>query len=209
MTEYQPLTPVYGRDEVAGTDQYNLSKAELPNNPLPPDSVYQMIENQLLMDMRPGLNLGTFCNEAYTDPWGEKIVRDSIKKNFIDCTEYPGSILTEKRSIRMIARELGTTFDEPDPTDPQEESKQGFYGTATIGSSEAVMLGLIAHKFIWNLKHRVLLKYHSDLNIPVDPRDRPVVLMSDHVHRCWDKFCRYYDAVPLYVELKRPPLCNP
>ncbi len=208
-----PLTPIYGQDEVAGggDNGINFSESKLPDPPLPADSVYQVIKNELLMDVKPGLNLATFCNEAYTDPWGMKIVSDSIKKNFIDYTEYPGTILTEKRSIRMIARELGTTFDEPDPTDPHKEAKQGFYGTATIGSSEAIMLGLIAHKFIWSLKHRVLLKYESEINtgatnpIKVDPRDRPVVLMSAHVHACWDKFCRYYDAVPLYIPQAEAP----
>ncbi|NEP60263.1 MAG: hypothetical protein F6K31_25220 [Symploca sp. SIO2G7] len=214
-TQYWPLTPVYSRDEVAG-DSLNFSEALLPEKPLPPDSVYQMIKNDLLMDAQPGLNLATFCNEAYTDPWGAKIVSESVKKNFIDYTEYPGTILTEKRSIRMIARELGTDFDGDkfngkEPTDAHEESQQGFYGTATIGSSEAIMLGLIAHKFIWNFKHRVLLKYGDEINagatnpIKVDPLDRPVVLMSSQVHGCWDKFCRYYDAVPLYVECKDSP----
>ncbi|NET60909.1 MAG: hypothetical protein F6K47_33695 [Symploca sp. SIO2E6] len=212
----QPITPVYGRDEVAGgapdgIEEINLSKSKLLDTPLPADSVYQVIKNELLMDMKPGLNLATFCNEAYTDPWGIKVISDSIKKNFIDYTEYPGTILTEKRSIRMIARELGTTFDEDDPSDPHEEARQNFYGTATIGSSEAIMLGLISHKFIWNLKHRVLLKYETQINtnatnqIKADPRDRPVILMSAHVHACWDKFCRYYDVVPLYVPQSDAP----
>lgn len=200
---YVPLTPVYGRDEFAGA--INLSAAVLPENPTPADSTYQIIKNELLMDAKPGLNLATFCNEAYTDPWGAKVVNDSIKKNFIDHTEYPGTNLAEKRSIRMMAKELETAFDEAAPDHKHAESSQALYGTATIGSSEAVMLGLIAHKFIWNLKQRVLLDHEDKLKIKVDPRDRPVVLMSSQVHGCWDKFCRYYDAVSLYVEIDGSP----
>ncbi len=200
---YQPLTPVYGREEFAGS--LNLSAAVLPDAPTPADSTYQIIKNELLMDAQPGLNLATFCNEAYSDPWGERVVHDSVKKNFIDHTEYPGTQLAERRCIRMLARELGADFEEANPATVGAESEQGFYGTATIGSSEAVMLGLIAHKFIWNLKHRVLLDHQRELGIRVDPRDRPVVLMSSQVHGCWDKFCRYYDAVSLYVECEGPP----
>ncbi|WP_062264347.1 pyridoxal-dependent decarboxylase [Endozoicomonas arenosclerae] len=200
---FEPLTPVYGREDFAGG--LNLSAAELPEYPTPADSAYQMIKNELLMDAKPGLNLATFCNEAYTDPWGEQVVKDSIMKNFIDHTEYPGTNLAEKRSTRMLAKELGTQFDEEAPSHKQAEAAQALYGTATIGSSEAVMLGLIAHKFIWNLKQRVLLDNSDSLGIKVDARDRPVVLMSSQVHGCWDKFCRYYDAISLYIEVDGSP----
>ncbi|MGI9282390.1 MAG: hypothetical protein ACR2PX_22555 [Endozoicomonas sp.] len=99
---FEPLTPVYGREDFSGG--LNLSAAELPEYPTPADSAYQMIKNELLMDAKPGLNLATFCNEAYTDPWGEQVVKDSIMKNFIDHTEYPGTNLAEKRSTRMLAK---------------------------------------------------------------------------------------------------------
>ncbi len=199
---YMSLTPVYGRKIF--TDS-TLSKAELRDHPLPASSVYQLIKNQLLIDAKPGLNLATFCNEACPDRWGVKLIEESINKNFIDHTEYPGSNLAEKRSIRMIAKELGTQFDESSPINKKQEADQKFYGTATIGSSEAVMLGLIAHKFIWDMKHRVLLDNYEKIGIKVDPRDKPVVLMSSHVHGCWDKFCRYYGAVPLYIKIDDSP----
>lgn len=192
-SDYLPLTPVYGRPEFTTS----APKTQIPDDPLPPDSVYQLITDELLLDGKAGLNLATFCNEDYTDPWGEKLVTDNIKKNFIDHEEYPASNLAEKRSIWMLAKELGTTFD-PDDTDPDTATR--LYGSATIGSSEAVMLGLIAHKYKWNQNNQNNLK-----NGKADPQDRPVVLMSAHVHGCWDKFCRYYGAVALYVEIAQAP----
>lgn len=188
-----PHLPVYGRPEFSSSIE--LEEAQLPENPMAPDSVYQIIRNELMMDAPAGLNLATFCNEDYSDPWGERVVMESMKKNFIDHTEYPGTNLCESRSIKMLARELGTTFDRED----------GFYGSATIGSSEAIMLGLIAHKFTWSTRHRVLLDHGETWGIQVDPRDRPVVLMGSQMHGCWDKFCRYYDAVPLYVSIPGEP----
>lgn len=191
------LTPVYGRGAFRG--ELYLQQARLPEEPTAPDTVYEIIRNEVLLDARAELNLATFCNEAYSDPYGEQVVIDSMKKNFIDHTEYPGTNLSEARSLVMMARELGADVDEAQM--PGEQ----FLGSATIGSSEAVMLGLIAHKFIWNMKHRVLMDWGDELGIPADPRDRPVVLMSAHMHGCWDKFCRYYDAYPLYVEVDGAP----
>ena len=199
----QPTIPVYGRPEFANTLQQVYS-GHLPEQPMPPDTAYQLIKDELLADAKPGLNLATFCNETFTDPYGEKIIADSIKKNFIDHTEYPGTNLAEKRSIRIIATEVGTVFDEHELADPTAEAQQGLYGSATIGSSEAIMLGLIAHRFMWEQKHRLLLE-NPQWGIRVDPRDRPVVLMSAHVHGCWDKYCRYFNAVPLYIEIMGPP----
>ncbi len=190
---YAPLLPVYGR----GESTKNAPRAEIPHDPMPSDSAYELISNELLLDASAGLNLATFCNEAYTDPWGEKLVMDNIKKNFIDHQEYPASNIAEKRCTWMLAREFGTVFAKGDE-DP--DSATGFYGTATIGSSEAVMLGLIAHKYRWTKNNT-----NNLIRGAADPQDRPVVLMSAHVHGCWDKFCNYYGATALYVELRRPP----
>jgi glutamate decarboxylase len=195
------VTPVYGRPEFSGS--LDLQEAKIPEQPTAADTVYQMVKNELMIDHKPGMNLATFCNESYTDPWGAKTVEDSIMKNFIDGTEYTGTTTAALRCMYMIGNELGTKFKESD--DLNANLAKHMYGTPTIGSSEAIMLGMIAHKFIWSQKHRVLLDNFDTLNIKVDPRDRPVVVMSAHVHSCWDKFCLYYGAVALYIPIAGPP----
>ncbi|MDD2816180.1 MAG: pyridoxal-dependent decarboxylase [Thiotrichaceae bacterium] len=187
------LLPVYARVEATQL----TPKSEIPHNPMPSDSVYELITNELLLDANAGLNLASFCNEAYTDPWGEKLVMENIKKNFIDHTEYPASNIAEKRCTWMLAKEFGTTFA---PGDENPDTATGFYGTATIGSSEAIMLGLIAHKYRWTRNNQ-----NNLFEGKADPQDRPVVLMSAHVHGCWDKFCNYYGATALYIELNEAP----
>ncbi len=189
---YLTLTPLYGREEFA----IAAPKTEIPNGPMAPDSAYQIVMDELLLDGRPRLNLATFVN-TYEDEWGRRLAIENLGKNFIDHEEYPASNLAEKRCIWMLAKEYGTTFDEGD-TDP--DTARGLYGSATIGSSEAVMLGLIAHKYKWNQINRANLMQEK-----ADPQDRPVVLMSAHAHSCWDKFCRYYGALALYVEMDCPP----
>ncbi|NET61736.1 MAG: hypothetical protein F6K47_38135, partial [Symploca sp. SIO2E6] len=186
------LTPLRGRPEFANP----IPKKTVPENPMAPDSAYQLITDELLLDGSPGLNLATFVN-TYQDEWGRKLALNSLNKNFIDHEEYPKSGLAEKRSIWMLAQELGTQFQTGDD-DP--DTSQNFYGSATIGSSEAVMLGLIAHKYKWNQ-----INYQNLEAGKADPQDRPVVLMSAHVHSCWDKFCRYYGALGLYVEIDSFP----
>lgn len=53
-----------------------------------------------------------------------------------------------------------------------------FMGTATVGSSEAIMLGLLAHKLSWKKSGLVTGK--------------PNIVFGTDAHVCWDKFARYF-----------------
>jgi glutamate decarboxylase len=57
-------------------------------------------------------------------------------------------------------------------------------GTATIGSSEAIMLAMLAHKRSW--QHR--------REAAGQPADRPNMVMGADVHTCWEKFARYFEV---------------
>jgi glutamate decarboxylase len=57
-------------------------------------------------------------------------------------------------------------------------------GTATIGSSEAIMLAMLAHKRSWQLRRRAA----------GEPTDRPNMVMGADVHTCWEKFARYFEV---------------
>ena len=65
-------------------------------------------------------------------------------------------------------------------------------GTCTIGSSEAIMLALLAHKRSWKKRRQAEGK----------PADRPNIVFSADVHTCWEKFARYFDGD--VIEWKRP-----
>ena len=64
-------------------------------------------------------------------------------------------------------------------------------GVATIGSSEAIMLGLLAHKFTWRNRRK-------DAGLPTD---KPNVIFGAETHVVWDKFARYFD-----VEMRKIPM---
>jgi glutamate decarboxylase len=64
-------------------------------------------------------------------------------------------------------------------------------GTATVGSSEAIMLALLAHKRSWQLRRRA----------QGQPADRPNLVIGADVHTCWEKFTRYFEVEPRIVPL--------
>jgi glutamate decarboxylase len=62
-------------------------------------------------------------------------------------------------------------------------------GTSTIGSSEAIMLGVLAMKRVWVTKRKAEGK----------PYDKPNLIMNSAVQVCWEKACRYFDVEEKYV----------
>ncbi len=78
--------------------QTGVPKNEIPDEFMAPDSAYQLIADELLLDGSPGLKMATFVN-TYEDEWGRKLAFDNLDNNCIDHEEYPKSSLAEKRSI--------------------------------------------------------------------------------------------------------------
>jgi len=113
------------------------------------------------------------------EPQAEKLIHDTLRKNHIDHEEYPAASLIEEACVHM----LGDLFNAPDP-------KQ-VVGVGTIGSSEAIMLGLLAHKRTWRNRRQA-----AGL-----PTDRPNVVYGAETHVVWDKFANYFD-----VEMRKIPM---
>jgi glutamate decarboxylase len=78
---------------------------------------------------------------------------------------------------------LGALFNAPDPAQ--------VVGVATIGSSEAIMLGLLAHKWTWRERR---LAAGQDAT-------KPNVVFGAETHVVWDKFAKYFD-----VEMRKIPM---
>lgn len=62
-------------------------------------------------------------------------------------------------------------------------------GTGTIGSSEAIMLAVLAMKKRWQNKRKAAGK----------PYDKPNIVMNSAVQVCWEKAARYFDIEEKYV----------
>jgi len=105
---------------------------------------------------------------------------ESLSKNFIDYEEYPQSADLQNRCVSMIAR----LFNAPTSSDDSQAM-----GTSTVGSSEAIMLGILAMKKRWQNKRKAAGKDHS----------KPNIVMNAAVQVCWEKAARYFEVEERYV----------
>lgn len=101
-------------------------------------------------------------------------MKDSFSKNFIDYEEYPQSADIQNRCVSMIGRLFNA---------PVGNGAQGAVGTSCIGSSEAIMLAVLAMKRRWKNQRKAEGK----------PFDSPNIVMSSAVQVCWEKATRYFE----------------
>jgi glutamate decarboxylase len=150
---------------------------EFPLTPQNPQTVYQTIHNQLILDGNSQQNLATFCT-TWIEPEVKQLMDESADKNMIDKDEYPQTAAIEERCVHMLADLWGS---------PEAAST---IGCSTTGSSEAAMLGGLALKWKWRKRQRTMGKSIETPNLIMGP-----------VQVCWHKFCRYFD-----VEIREVPM---
>lgn len=155
-----------------------IPKYEIPADGMPAQAAYRLISDEMNLDGNPAMNLASFVT-TWMEPEAEKLALETLNKNFVDQDEYPQTEEIHQRVISM----LGRLFNAPQDCDP--------VGTATIGSSEAIMLGMLAHKWSWRQRREAEGK----------PTDKPNMVFGADVHTCWEKFARYFD-----VEMRVAPM---
>jgi len=72
---------------------------------------------------------------------------------------------------------------------PSHDENTNAMGTSTIGSSEAIMLGVLAMKKRWQNKRKAEGK----------STEKPNIIMNSAVQVCWEKAARYFDIEEKYV----------
>lgn len=149
-----------------------VPRYEMPEQGMPANAAYQLVHDELNLDGNPALNLSSFVT-TWMEPEADKLVTENLGKNFIDHFQYPQAEVIQKRVVNMLAR----LFNAP-------EDEAAFAGAATVGSSEAIMLALLAHKWTWKERRQAEGK----------PYDKPNVVFGADVHVCWDKFAKYFDV---------------
>uniref|UniRef100_A0A0D6QS93 Glutamate decarboxylase n=1 Tax=Araucaria cunninghamii TaxID=56994 RepID=A0A0D6QS93_ARACU len=162
--------------------QSSLPRFRLPDASIPKDAAYQIINDELMLDGNPRLNLASFVT-TWMEPECDKLMMAAINKNYVDMDEYPVTTELQNRCVNMIARLFNA------PLDDGEQA----VGVATVGSSEAIMLAGLAFKRKWQHKRRQENK----------PIDKPNLVTGSNVQVCWEKFARYFE-----VELKEVKLTD-
>lgn len=167
------LTPVYAREQM----EHSIPKFELADQELRPDTAYDLIHDELMLDGNARLNLATFVT-TWMDPEAEKLMAETFDKNMIDKDEYPFTAMIEERCVNIVSR----LFNAPETG----------VGASAIGSSEAVMLAGMALKWRWRARQKAKGK----------PSDKPNIVMGRNVQVVWEKFARYWEVEPRYIDLE-------
>ncbi len=160
-------------------DLEDLNLEVLNEKGMPARVASQLIEDELNLEGAPALNLASFVS-TWMEPEADELILKTLNKNFIDHDEYPQIQNFHERCIHMLAELL------------HAPKANNYVGTATIGSSEAIMLGGLAHKFSWRAKRKAAAKDYS----------KPNIVMGGNVQICWDKFARYFDVEPRIIPMQ-------
>lgn len=168
------LTPVYARRQFS-----DVPKNRLPASETDPDSAYQLIHDELMLDGNSRLNLATFVT-TWMEPQAAKLMAETFDKNMVDRDEYPQTAEIERRCLEIVSALWNA---------PSSSNSDPAVGTSTVGSSEAAMLGGLAMKLRWRQQRG-------------DAAGTPNLVMGINVQVCWEKFCRYWDVEPRFVPME-------
>ncbi len=168
-------TPLAGRYSTA-----EISRSAIPAEGVPAHIAYQLIHDELQLEGTPNLNLSSFVT-TWMEPEAEKLILENLNKNFIDHFQYPQSKIIEGRCVSILAK----LFNAPE--------EKNYAGTSTIGSSEAIMLGLLAHKWKWKKRREKEGK----------PTTTPNIVFGAEAHVSWRKFAKYFDVEPRIIPMDK------
>lgn len=73
----------------------------MPENSIPKEAAYQIINDELMLDGNPRLNLASFVT-TWMEPECDKLMMAAINKNYVDMDEYP--VTTELQVIFLFIR---------------------------------------------------------------------------------------------------------
>src|SRR5437660_2089724 len=118
------MAPLYSRHAITG----GVSRYDFPENEMLPQTAYNLVHDELMLDGNARLNLATFVT-TWMEEEARILIEQCLDRNIVDKDEYPQSAELEQRCVHMLA-DLWRSPQEDDPT-----------GCSTTGSSEACMLG--------------------------------------------------------------------
>ncbi|MFJ5117806.1 glutamate decarboxylase [Kitasatospora sp. NPDC088548] len=167
------VSPFVGTADPLGPMELAPPLHRLGDGPVPADTAYQLIHDELLLDGNARLNLATFVTTSM-EVQAIRLMTECLDKNMIDKDEYPQTAELERRCVAILA----DLWHAPDP--------DGTVGCSTTGSSEACMLAGLALKRRWMRRNPE--RYAAGA--------RPNLVMGVNVQVCWEKFCNFWEVEP-------------
>ncbi|KAF9448367.1 glutamate decarboxylase [Macrolepiota fuliginosa MF-IS2] len=160
----------------------SVSRFHIPLTSTDAETTYRVVRDELTLDGSGVMNVASSV-QTWMPPMADKLLKENIFKNLTDADEYPASQMLHTRCISMIAN----LWHAPSAAEA--------VGTATTGSTEAVLLAGLAMKKDWQEKMKAAGK-----NI-FDPG--PNIVMSANSHVALEKFARYFDVECRLVPVSR------
>ncbi|KIR57851.1 glutamate decarboxylase [Cryptococcus bacillisporus CA1873] len=159
----------------------DVPRYSIPNKGVNARATYQLLHDELMLDGNPNMNLASFVHTWVPDECN-RLIQENINKNLVDQDEYPAAQQIHERCISMISHLWHA---------PKEATAMG---TATTGSSEAIMLGGLALKRRWQEKTKAAGK---DIHNP-----GPNIIMGAEAQVALEKFARYFEVEARLVPIK-------
>ncbi|KXS17000.1 glutamate decarboxylase [Gonapodya prolifera JEL478] len=161
-------------------------KAQLNETGLDASVAYRLVHDELVLDGNPTQNLASFVT-THMEPEALQLYNETLNKNLADGEEYPQTIELQNRCAKILANLWNAS------------PSQSPVGTATIGSSEAIMLGGLAMKFRWREARK---KEGKDTS-------KPNIVFGHNCQSALEKFSTYFDVATRYVDVSESShFCN-
>lgn len=167
----------------------DIPKFQMPEQPMSEKAAASIIRSELKLDGSPDLNLASFVTTE-VDQECHDLMIENLNKNLVDTSQYGHTSEIQDRCVNILAN----LFHAP-PNDNQHEG--GAVGTATVGSSEAIMLGGLALKWRWRAKQAA-----KQGKMPDQITTRCNLIFSAAVHVSVLKLCRYFDIEARIIPLE-------
>uniref|UniRef100_M8B209 Glutamate decarboxylase 1 n=2 Tax=Aegilops tauschii TaxID=37682 RepID=M8B209_AEGTA len=86
----------------------SLPRFRMPENSIPKEAAYQIINDELMLDGNPRLNLASFVT-TWMEPECNKLMMDSINENYVDIddTPSPPSSRGQLESLQHEGKDVG------------------------------------------------------------------------------------------------------
>jgi glutamate decarboxylase len=169
------VNPLFARKS-----ETTIPRWRIPDDGMMPETAYQIIHDELLLDGNARQNLATFVT-TWMEPAATQLYTESFDKNMVDKDEYPQTAAIEERCVHILA----DLWNAPDP--------HGAIGTSTVGSSEGCMLAGLAFKRRWQHARRAAGA----------STETPNIVFSSAVQVVWEKFANYWEVEPRYVPITK------
>lgn len=161
-------------------EEFNVEiPSTFPEDTMTPRAAQSIVKSECWTDANPMLNLSSFVT-TFMEPEAHEIFAQGSFRNFADPDMYPHTKSMEAKCVNW----LHDLWNGPKDAEP--------YGSATIGSSEACMLGGLAHKWNWREARKEAGKDFS----------KPNMVTGGNVQIVWKKFMKYFEVEPHIVPLK-------